>query len=276
MTLQLISGVSTGFGRAFAEAALAAGHTVVGTVRRDSDRPIFEALSPGRARAVILDVTDHAAVDRTVQRIEREIGPIDVLINNAGYGHYGVLEETSMTQIRHQMEVNFFGAVAMTQAVLPGMRVRQRGRIVNVTSIGGITTFPGLAVYHASKFALEGLSEALGKEVRDLGIFVTAVEPGSFRTDWAGRSMTRVERKIRDYDALISPLAQSLRERSGRQRGDPRKAAAAVLELVESHNPPAHLLLGPDAMADATEKLRAYQRDFDAWSRLTLSTDFDA
>jgi len=274
MTVQLITGVSTGLGRAFATAALEAGSTVVGTVRRETDRAAFKALAPGRAHAVLLDVTDEFAIVPTVEGIERDIGPIDVLINNAGYGHNGLVEETSMTEVRQQMEVNFFGAVAMIKAVLPGMRHRRRGYIFNITSIGGITTFPGLGIYHASKFALEGLSETLGKEVRDLGIFVTAVEPGSFRTDWAGRSMTRVTRSIPEYDAVMNPMADAIRERSGRQPGDPRKAAAAIQQVLLAPEPPAHLLLGSDAMSYADAKLAAYRRDFDAWKHVTLSTDF--
>lgn len=172
----LITGVSSGFGRALAEAALSDGHTVVGTVRNENDKQKFEALGEG-VHAVILDVTDFGAIAPAVADVERTIGAIGVLVNNAGYGHEGILEESSIDDLRRQFEVNVFGAVAMIQAVLPFMRKRRAGHILNVTSMGGFITMPGLGYYHGSKFALEGISETLGKEVNDLGIKVTAVEP---------------------------------------------------------------------------------------------------
>jgi NAD(P)-dependent dehydrogenase (short-subunit alcohol dehydrogenase family) len=270
----LITGVSSGLGRALAEAALAAGHRVVGTVRDAAHREPFEKLAPERAFARLLDVTATAAIAPLVGSIEAERGPIDVLVNNAGYGHEGTVEESSLAELRRQMEVNFFGAVAMIQAVLPFMRSRRSGRIINITSMGGIITLPGLAFYHASKFALEGLSESLGKEVAGLGIHVTAVEPGSFRTDWAGRSMVRVERSISDYDAVFDPLRERRQSVSGKQQGDPARAAQALLELVESERPPAHLLLGTDALRLVGEKLATLQRDIAEWEPVSRGTDF--
>ncbi|WP_219209703.1 oxidoreductase [Variovorax boronicumulans] len=272
--LFFITGVSSGFGRAFAEAALGAGHRVVGTVRNDAARTPFEALGPGRAFARILDVTDAAAVGTVVAEVERDIGAIDVLINNAGYGHEGLIEESTLDQLRDQFEVNVFGAVAMIQAVLPGMRQRRAGHILNVTSMGGIITMPGLGIYHGSKFALEGISEALGKEVKDFGIHVTAVEPGGFRTDWAGRSMVRVERSIPDYDAVFEPVRATRQARSGKQAGDPAKAAQAILQLVAAEHPPAHLLLGTDALRMVREKLASLNAEIDAWESVSASTDF--
>lgn len=274
--LFLITGVSSGFGRAFAEAALGAGHRVVGTVRSDAARVPFEALAPGRAFARILDVTDAAAVGTVVAEVEHAIGAIDVLINNAGYGHEGLIEESTLDQLRDQFEVNVFGAVAMIQAVLPGMRRRRAGHILNVTSMGGIITMPGLGIYHGSKFALEGISEALGKEVKDLGIHVTAVEPGGFRTDWAGRSMVRVERSIPDYDAVFEPIRATRQARSGKQAGDPVKAAQAILQLLAAEQPPAHLLLGTDALRMVREKLASLNAEIDAWEAVSASTDFPA
>lgn len=209
----LITGVSSGFGRALAEAALGDGHTVAGTVRNENDRQKFEALGK-RVHAVILDVTNTEAIAPAVADVERRIGAIDILVNNAGYGHEGILEESSIDDLRRQFEVNVFGAVAMIQAVLPFMRKRRAGHILNITSMGGIITMPGLSYYHGSKFALEGISESLGKEVKDLGIKVTAVEPGGFRTDWAGRSMVRAERSIGDYDAVINPIRKRRMELS--------------------------------------------------------------
>jgi NAD(P)-dependent dehydrogenase (short-subunit alcohol dehydrogenase family) len=271
----LITGVSSGFGRALAEAALSGGHNVVGTVRKDADKPGFEALGPG-AHAVLLDVTETGAVAPAVADIESRIGAIDVLVNNAGYGHEGILEESSIGDLRRQFEVNVFGAVAMIQAVLPFMRKRRAGHILNVTSMGGIMTLPGLSYYHGSKFALEGISESLGKEVRELGIKVTAVEPGSFRTDWAGRSMVRAARSIGDYDAIIDPIRQRRMELSGKQLGDPSKAAQAMLKVALSADPPAHLLLGSDAVRLVDEKLKSLQAEFEAWKAVSLSTDIDA
>jgi NAD(P)-dependent dehydrogenase (short-subunit alcohol dehydrogenase family) len=269
----LITGVSTGFGRALAEAALAKGYRIVGTVRSDAARTEFEALKPGQAFGRVLDVTNTAAIAPLVAEIEQSVGPIDVLVNNAGYGFEGVIEESTLEEFRHQFDVNVFGAVAMIQAVLPFMRKRKSGRILNITSMGGHTTFPGVGVYHGSKFALEGISETLAKEVKGLGIHVTAVAPGGFRTDWAGRSLVRKERSIADYDAVFEPARQRRREMSGKQVGDPKKAAQAMLALIEAENPPMHLLLGSDALRLVREKLDFLKSEIDAWEKITLSTD---
>lgn len=269
----LITGVSSGFGRALALEALAAGHTVVGTVRSESARQAFDSLSASAAFARVLDVTDFERIDGVVSEIENDVGPIDVLVNNAGYGHEGLLEESPLAELRRQFEVNVFGAVAMIKAVLPFMRARRRGHILNVTSMGGHITMPGIAYYCGSKFALEGISESLGKEVACFGIAVTAVAPGSFRTDWAGRSMTRTPRSIPDYDAVFDPIRRAREERHGRQPGDPAKAARAMLAAIEAEHPPAHLLLGSDALALVRGKLAALADEFRAWEALTVSTD---
>lgn len=269
----LITGVSSGFGLALAREALAAGHEVVGTLRQADGIVAFEALAPGRAHARLLDVTDEQAIGAVVSAVEAELGPIDVLVNNAGYGHEGVMEESPLAEMRRQFDVNVFGAVAMMRAVLPGMRSRRAGRILNITSMGGIITMPGIAYYCGSKFALEGISEAVGKEVRDLGIHVTAVAPGSFRTDWAGRSMVRSPRTLSDYDAVFDPIRQRRQEVSGKQLGDPRKAAQAMLALMDSEAPPAHLLLGSDALALVREKHMTALDDLVRWESVTRSTD---
>jgi NAD(P)-dependent dehydrogenase (short-subunit alcohol dehydrogenase family) len=269
----LITGVSSGFGRALAEEALAAGHRVIGTVRSEQARNAFEALAPGRSVGRVLDVTDFEAIDGVVAEIEATVGPIDVLVNNAGYGHEGVMEESPLDEMRRQFDVNVFGAVAMMKAVIPGMRKRRRGNILNITSMGGHITMPGITYYCGSKFALEGISEALGKEVRPLGIFVTAVAPGSFRTDWAGRSMVRTPRSIPDYDPLFDPIRKAREEKSGKQLGDPVKAARAMLSVIDSDNPPAHLLLGSDAVGLVREKLSAIGGEIDAWETVSRSTD---
>ncbi|QRF57597.1 oxidoreductase [Variovorax sp. UC122_21] len=269
-----ITGVSTGFGRALAQEALAAGHRVIGTLRDETARAAFDALQPGRSFGRLLDVTRHDEVERVVAEVEAGIGAIDVLVNNAGYGHEGTLEESSLDEVRRQFEVNVFGAVAVARAVLPFMRARRRGHILNITSMGGIVTFPGLGIYHGSKFALEGLSEALGKEVAGFGIHVTAVEPGGFRTDWAGRSMVRAPQTIADYEPVLGPVRAARLARSGKQAGDPVKAARAMLRIVEAPKPPAHLLLGSDAVKAVHEKLAALQAELRAWESLSLSTDF--
>lgn len=274
MKTWLITGVSSGFGRAIAEAALAAGDRVVGTLRNEEQRQAFAALAPGRSYGVILDVAEDAKIQPTIDRIERELGPIDVLVNNAGYGHEGTFEESTLEDLRRQFDVNVFGVVAVTKAVLPNMRKRRSGRIVNITSMGGLITLPSLSFYHGSKFALEGLSEALGKEVKDFGIRVTAVEPGSFRTDWAGRSMLRAPRAIEDYDALMDPIREKRMAMSGKQLGNPAKLGEAVVKLVNSDNPPAHLLLGSDAIKLVDQKLADLRAEYDAWKDVTVSTDF--
>ncbi|MCE4222398.1 oxidoreductase [Methylobacterium sp. C25] len=268
----LITGVSSGLGRAFAAGALAAGHRVVGTVRRQADADAFAASE--RATPLLLDVTDDAAVEEAVKNVEREIGPIDVLVNNAGYGHEGVLEESSMDDLRRQFAANVFGPVAMIKAVLPGMRERRRGHIVNVTSMGGSVALPGVSFYCGSKFALEGISEALGKEVAAFGIRVTSLAPGQFRTDWAGRSMDRTPRSIGDYDAVMDPLRAARQAKSGNQPGDPDKAAQALLRLVEAENPPARLFLGEDALGLVAQKMEQVRGEITEWESLSRSTAF--
>lgn len=271
--LLFITGVSSGFGRALAQAAVTAGHRVAGTVRSAEQAAAFAALDPARAHPQLLDVTDTAAIDAVVARVERELGPIDVLVNNAGYGHEGVFEESPLQEMRDQFEVNVFGAVAMIKAVLPGMRQRRQGHIVNITSMGGAITMPGIAYYCGSKFALEGISDTLSKELAPFGIAVTAVAPGSFRTDWAGRSMVRSPRAIDDYDASFEPVRQARMEKHGKQQGDPAKAAQAILRLVENDAPPAHLLLGSDALALVRGALTQRLAEIDAWEAVTRSTD---
>ncbi|HEL4267598.1 TPA: oxidoreductase [Stenotrophomonas maltophilia] len=271
--LLLITGVSSGFGRALAQQALLAGHRVVGTVRNETARQAFEALAPGRGFGRLLDVTDGAAIDALVADVETNVGAIDVLVNNAGYGHEGILEESTLAELRHQFEVNVFGPAALIKAVLPHMRARRRGHILNITSMGGFITMPGIAWYCGSKFALEGISEVLGKEVAPFGIHVTAVAPGSFRTDWAGRSMARAPRSIEDYDALFDPIRSAREAKSGHQLGDPVKAAQAMLQIIDSDAPPSHLLLGSDALQLVRAKLASMGDSIDAWEQLSRSTD---
>ncbi|TCK23178.1 short-subunit dehydrogenase [Ancylobacter aquaticus] len=268
----LITGVASGLGRAFAAAALADGHRVIGTVRRAADAETFGASE--RAFPLLLDVTDYAAIPEAVRAAQREAGPIDVLVNNAGYGHEGILEESSIDDLQRQFAANVFGPVAMMKAVLPGMRERRRGHIVNVTLMGGFITMPGIAFYCGSKFALEGISESLGKEVAPFGIHVTALAPGQFRTDWAGRSMDRTARSIGDYDAVMDPLRTARQAKNGHQPGDPDRAAQALLRLVEAEHPPTRLFLGEDALGLVAQKLDQVKAEMAAWDALSRSTSF--
>lgn len=268
-----ITGVSSGFGQALAREALAQGHRVIGTVRSESALATFQTLSPGRAYGVVLDVTDFETIDAVVAAVEEQHGPVDVLVNNAGYGHEGVFEESPLEEMRRQFDVNVFGAVAVTKAFVPYFRQRRAGHILNITSMGGHITLPGIAYYCGSKFALEGISDTLSKELAPFGIFVTAVAPGSFRTDWAGRSMQRTPRSISDYDASFDPVRQARVDKSGRQLGDPQKAARAMLSIIASPTPPAHLLLGSDALALVRDKLQRTVESIEQWEALSRSTD---
>ncbi|AYN96852.1 oxidoreductase [Pseudomonas sp. LTJR-52] len=268
-----ITGVSSGFGLALAKEALAQGYQVIGTVRSESALAAFAALSPERAHGVILDVTQFDAIDAVIAEVEHRHGPVDVLVNNAGYGHEGIFEESSLAEMRRQFDVNVFGAVAVTKAFLPYFRQRRKGHILNITSMGGYITMPGIAYYCGSKFALEGISDTLNKELAPFGILVTAVAPGSFRTDWAGRSMQRTPRSISDYDASFDPVRKAREEKSGQQLGDPQKAACAILKAIASPNPPAHLLLGSDALTLVRDKLRQMLESIEQWEALSCSTD---
>jgi NAD(P)-dependent dehydrogenase (short-subunit alcohol dehydrogenase family) len=268
-----ITGVSGGLGRGIAQSALAAGHAVIGTVRNAADAAAFEELGT-RAGARLLDVTDEDAVRTTIDGVESEHGPIAVLVVNAGYGHEGILEETTMEDVRRQFEVNVFGAVATIKAALPHMRARRAGHIFTITSMGGLRTFPALSLHHGSKYALEGISESLAREVEHLGIHVTAVAPGGFRTDWAGRSMIRTENTIEDYEPVLAPARQARLNGSGRQLGNPIKAGEALLAVLQDPHPPRHLLLGSDALRLVAEGRQEVQADIDRFEQLSRLTDF--
>ncbi|MBY5351686.1 oxidoreductase [Rhizobium leguminosarum] len=267
-----ITGSNSGFGLAIASAALRAGHRVIGTVRSQASLTALAKTLPG-LQPVLCDVTEFDRIHDVVSHAEDKHGPVDVLINNAGYGHEGVLEESPIEEMRRQFEVNVFGAVAIAKAFLPRFRARRRGFIVNVTSMGGMITMPGIAYYCGSKFALQGISEVMRAEMAPFGVHVTTLCPGSFRTDWAGRSMVRTERSIADYDALFDPIRQARQAVSGKQRGDPAKLAAAVLELIESDSPPPQLLLGSDALKHVSERIIRLQQEIEAWKSVTVSTD---
>ena len=267
-----ITGANSGFGLAIATAAIEAGHKVVGTVRSEASREaLAKSLPP--LHPVLCDVTYFDRIPAVVQQAEDDHGPVDVLINNAGYGHEGVLEESPIEEMRRQFDVNVFGAVAVAKAFLPRFRERRSGFIVNVTSMGGMITMPGIAYYCGSKFALQGISEVIRSEMAPFGVHVTTLCPGSFRTDWAGRSMIRTERSIADYDSLFDPIREARQAVSGKQLGNPQKLAAAVLTLIESDNPPPQLLLGSDALRHVTARIERLQQEVEAWKDVTVSTD---
>jgi NAD(P)-dependent dehydrogenase (short-subunit alcohol dehydrogenase family) len=270
----LITGVSSGFGRERARAVLARGETVAGTLRRAEQLEEFRALAPGRAYAYQLDVTDHPTVATVIERVRREAGEIDVLVNNAGYGLFGAVEEVSDAEARRVMETNFFGLLEVTREVLPGMRRRRGGHIVNFSSVAGFMGLPGCGLYCASKYAVEGLSEALALEVAGFGIKVMLVEPGGFRTNFAGGSKVFASRVITDYAG--SPAAKTrdlMNQYGGREPGDPAKAAEAVLRAVDSPDTPLRLVLGADALDRARAKLSALEKNYAAWESVTRGTN---
>jgi NAD(P)-dependent dehydrogenase (short-subunit alcohol dehydrogenase family) len=271
----LITGVGSGLGRALAEAAMDRGDAVAGTVRRPDDLAAFERLGPGRARGFHLDLADVDAIGRVAGEAEAALGGVDILVNNAGYGLVGAIEEASAPEIRAQFEVNVFGPLALIQAVLPAMRARRAGRIINVTSVSGVATWAGTGVYCASKFALEGAALTLADEVAELGIKVTNVEPGGMRTDYAGRSLRHTQRMIDDYAGAAHFARRILAGHAGHEPGDPAKVAAAILKIADAENPPRQLLLGADAVLYATRQMARFQAEIGEWAPLSLSTGFD-
>jgi NAD(P)-dependent dehydrogenase (short-subunit alcohol dehydrogenase family) len=269
-----ITGCSTGFGRELAKMVLDRGYRAVVTARDPAKVEDIAAGHEDRALVLELDVTDPVEVNVAVKSAEQHFGGIDVLVNNAGVGYFGAVEESDEEEVRRMFEINFFGLSSMTRAVLPGMRKRRTGHIVNISSIGGLRSFPSLAYYHATKYAVEGFSESLALEVAPLGIKVTIVEPSGFRTDWAGRSAAEARNRISDYAPTAGRNLENIRGNSGRQAGDPVRAAAAIIAAVESPDPPLRLLLGKAALNGARGKLDSLKKDFDAWEKTTVEADF--
>lgn len=268
----LITGCSTGFGRELVKAVRAHGHHVVATAR---DLASLDDFAADPAILVqVLDVTKPAQIAAAVQAAEARFGRIDVLVNNAGYGYLSAVEEGEDDEIRAMFEANVFGLAAMTKAVLPGMRARRSGHVINISSMGGLIGFPGIGYYNATKFAVEGLSEALAKETAPLGIKVTVVEPGPFRTDWAGRSLKVPKTAIADYADTAGARRGAIQGYSGQQPGDPVRAAQAIIAAVEAQNPPLHLLLGKVALDAVAAKLAAFTDELGQWRDLSLSADF--
>lgn len=269
-----ITGCSTGFGKEIAKAILQRGWRVVATARNPDSLKELAAGNEANLLSLPLDLEKTDQIAEAVAKALHHFGRIDVLVNNAGYGYLAAIEEGEDEAVRKLFEANFFGLVDLTKAVLPGMRMQGSGNIVNLSSIGGLTSFAATGYYHAAKYAVEGLSESLALEVGPLGIKVTIVEPGPFRTDWAGRSLLESKTMIPDYDKTAGERRRLSKQRSGKQQGDPARGAEAIIKAVTSENPPLHLLLGKPAIGLAEKKIQALQKDFDTWKEVTLSADF--
>src|SRR3984893_15106743 len=270
-----ITGVSSGFGRSLAEAILARGDKVVGTVRHTEQIATFEQLAPDRAYGVLLDVTDAVAVPHAVEQALARAGSIDVLVNNAGYGLFGALEEISDAEARLVFDTNFYGTVNTIRAVLPHFRQRGGGHIVNLSSVAGLIGIAGCSFYCASKHAVEGLSESLARELKPFGVHVMLVEPGGFRTNFAGGSM-RWSEAVSPADAdTVGKIRQFMSSYHGTQAGDPAKAAAAIIRAVLAEEPPLRLALGPDAVDVVRNKLASFSENLDACLDVWSATDFD-
>ena len=270
----LITGCSTGFGRELAVEVLKKGDMAVVTARKTVDILDIVKDYPTRSMALELDVTKSDQIQQVIKKSMDQFGRIDVLVNNAGIGYFGAVEESEDAEVRKMFEINFFGLAKMTQEVLPCMRAQRRGHIINIASIGGLVSFPTVGFYNATKYAVDGLSECLAKETAPLGIKVTIVAPSGFRTDWAGRSAKNSRVVIDDYATTAHANKNNIRGYSGKQPGDPLRAARAIIQVVESPNPPLRLLLGKAALRGARAKLDLLKKDFDTWEETTVNADF--
>jgi NAD(P)-dependent dehydrogenase (short-subunit alcohol dehydrogenase family) len=268
----LVTGCSTGFGRELVRVLLRQGKKVVATARNAASLDEFSASE--NALVMALDVTIPAQIDEVVRQAEARFGGIDVLVNNAGYGYLSAIEEGEDDEVRAMFETNVFGLANVTKAVLPGMRKQARGHIVNISSMGGLIGFPGVGYYNATKFAVEGMSEALAKETAPLGIKVTIVEPGPFRTEWAGRSLKMPKNAIADYAATAGARRNATHSYSGTQPGDPVRGVEAIILAVESPEPPLHLLLGRPAFDAAAAKFKEFSAEMEKWREVSLGADF--
>lgn len=269
-----ITGCSTGFGRQLAKHTLSLGYPTVVTARNVKQVEDIVAGHEDLALVLTLDVTVQEQIDAAVAAAEKKFGRIDVLVNNAGVGYFGSFEESNIDEVRQMFEINIWGLTNMTRAVLPLMRKQRSGSIVNISSMGGLTAFPAVSFYNATKFGVEGLSEALALEVAPLGIKVLIVEPGPFRTDWAGRSANEVPATIADYDETAGARVRTIRGYSGKQPGDPERAAAIIVETVASENPPLRLLLGKSAVSITRNKIDALKKNVEDWAVISESADF--
>ncbi|WP_242929345.1 oxidoreductase [Pontibacter vulgaris] len=271
-----ITGVSGGFGRVLAEEAARNGDKVIGTVRQAGQLMEFNRISEGNTFAYLMDVTNPEGVKATVEAAFNHFGRLDVLVNNAGFGFLGAVEEASIKDFREVMETNFFGVLQVTQAILPYMRRQGSGHIIQMSSVAGFRSTQGFGVYNASKFALEGMSEALAQEVAPLGIKVTIVEPGPFRTNFAGTSIKSAQLEMPEYDATARVFKNNILGYAGQQEGDPQKAAQVILQVVDAENPPLRLPLGNTAFSAVRNKLQQVAQDLENWEHLAAKTSFDS
>ncbi len=269
-----ITGCSTGFGKELAKLVLARGWRAVVTARNPEQIQELVSGHEENALAVGLDVTDKSQIADAVKQAEAKFGRIDVLVNNAGYGYLAAIEEGEDKAVRDLFETNFFGLVELIKAVLPGMRKQKSGHIVNISSIGGLVSFGATGYYHATKYAVEGMSESLAIECAPLGIKVLIVEPGPFRTDWSGRSLQESKTVIDDYESTAGARRKSSKANSGKQVGDPIRGSEAIINAVESANPPLRLVLGKPGLGIVRKKLEAVTKDLDAWEETTLGADY--
>jgi NAD(P)-dependent dehydrogenase (short-subunit alcohol dehydrogenase family) len=269
-----ITGSSRGFGRAFTEVILEAGHLVVATARKPEQLADLSKTYGDRIRTVALDVTSPAEVQNAVAAAKQAFGRIDVVVNNAGYGFIGAFEEMTPDEFKGQIDTNFWGVVNVTRAVLPVLREQGFGHIIQVTSVGGRLGVPGLSGYNAAKFAVEGLSEALAQEIKPLGLKLTIVEPGGFRTDWAGASMA-FAKPSKAYAPVLGPISEYREQHSGQEPGDPRKAGLVLLKVVEMEQPPLRLPLGKDAIMFLSNSYQTNRDELQRWADISGSTDFD-
>jgi NAD(P)-dependent dehydrogenase (short-subunit alcohol dehydrogenase family) len=267
-----ITGVSSGIGNALMRAVVQSGDFAIGTFRKQEQVDAFNEEHVGKAFAVKMDVANSNEVNRGVEIISKKFGRIDVLVNNAGYGFAGGIEEATMEEIRNVFEANFFGALQVTQAVLPTLRKQKSGHIIQVSSHGGFKATPGFGIYNASKFALEGMSEALAGEVAPLGIRLTIVEPGPFRTKFAGERFGMAQRKIEDYQSTAGVFRERIKDVDGKQEGDPHQAAQAIMQVINAENPPLRLPLGKIAIATITSKLESVHKDLESTRKIAEST----
>jgi len=269
-----ITGVSTGFGKHLADLALAQGDKVAATFRQQAQADEFTQKAGANGVGLVADVADEAAVQQAVATAIEKLGHLDVVVNNAGYGSMGPIEEVPEAEVQRQFDINVFGPLRVLRAVLPHLRARKSGHILNITSIGGLRTFPGVGIYNASKFALEAIGESLEQQVKPLGIRVTNVEPSGFRTDWAGRSATFTEPAIEDYRPTAGKNMADIQGYSGQQPGDPERAAQAMFDLVRMDNPPVHLPLGKAAVKGALDKFATIAKEVEQYAHIGNWADF--